>query len=59
MAYNPNFKPVLLTTDQMEAIKRIQQQERKKSPLNAAPSISAIVRGLVGKALSQVGSGNG
>ena len=54
MAHNPNFKPVLLTSEQMEAVKRIHQQERDKSPVSAAPSISAIVRGLVDKGLQQV-----
>lgn len=56
MAHNPNFKPVLLTAEQMEAVKRIQQQARDKSPVSAAPSISAIVRGLVDKGLQQVGA---
>ena len=52
MAYNPNFKPVLLTADQMTVIKRIQQQQRDSSMINAAPTVSAIVRGLVDKALA-------
>ena len=56
MASNPKFKPVLLTDIQMEAIKRIQQQQRDSSMLNAAPTISAIARGLVDKALQQMGS---
>ncbi len=55
MASNPKFKPVLLTDIQMEAIKRIQQQQRDSSMLNAAPTISAIARGLVDKALQQMG----
>lgn len=54
MAYNPNFKPVMLTAEQMEAIKRIQQKHRDNSALNAAPTISSIVRGLVDKALQQM-----
>ena len=54
MAYNPNFKPVMLTTEQMEAIKRIQQKHRDSSLLNAAPTISSIARGLVDKALQQM-----
>lgn len=54
MAYNPNFKPVMLTTEQMEAIKRIQQKHRDSSELNAAPTISSIARGLVDKALQQM-----
>lgn len=51
MAQNPNFKPVLLTKEQMEKVKRIQDEERSKSPLNLAPSLNAIVRGLVNQAL--------
>ncbi len=52
MAQNPNFKPVLLTKEQMAEVKRIQDEERSKSPLNLAPSLNAIVRGLVNKALA-------
>lgn len=56
MAQNPNFKPVLLTANQMEIVKRLQEQERSKSPLKVAPTLNAIVRGLVDKALSQMGA---
>lgn len=52
MAQNPNFKHVLLTTEQMAEVKRIQDEERSRSPLNLAPSLNAIVRGLVNKALA-------
>lgn len=55
MAHNPNFKPVLLTADQMDAIKRIQAEYRERSQIGAAPSISAIVRGLIDKALRETG----
>lgn len=51
MAHNPNFKPVLLTADQMNAIKRIQAEHREQSQVGAAPSISSIARGLIDKAL--------
>lgn len=54
MAYNPNFKPVMLTANQMEALKRIQEQEREKSAIKAAPTLGAIARGLVDKALQQM-----
>ncbi|HBR4754306.1 TPA: hypothetical protein L9W62_000056 [Klebsiella pneumoniae] len=54
MAHNPNFKPVLLTAEQMAIIKLIQEEERKKSPLSVAPTLNAIVRGLVDKALSNL-----
>ncbi|MEF3760500.1 hypothetical protein [Escherichia coli] len=54
MAVNPKFKPVLLTNEQMEAVRRIQEVERSKSPINVAPSLNAIVRGLMDKALSGI-----
>lgn len=55
MAYNQNFKPVLLTKEQMDIIRRIQEGERSKSPLNVAPTLNAIVRGLMDKILKQDG----
>lgn len=55
MAYNQNFKPVLLTKEQMDIIRRIQEGERSKSPLNVAPTLNAIVRGLMDKILKQEG----
>lgn len=55
MAYNPNFKPILLTKEQMEVIKRIQDGERIKSSLNVAPTLNAIARGLMEKILKQEG----
>ncbi|MDU1089445.1 MAG: hypothetical protein E7A42_06775 [Leclercia adecarboxylata] len=55
MAYNPNFKPILLTKEQMEVIKRIQDGERSKSPLNVAPTLNAIARGLMEKILKHEG----
>lgn len=55
MAYNPNFKPILLTKEQMEVIKRIQDGERSKSPLNVAPTLNAFARGLMEKILKQEG----
>lgn len=54
MAYNPNFKPVMLTMDQMVRIRALQDAEKAKSPLNLAPTINAIARGLVDTALSQM-----
>lgn len=47
MAYNPNFKPVMLTMAQMEMIRAIQDTEKDKSPLNLAPTINSIARSLV------------
>lgn len=55
MAYNPNFKPILLTKEQMEVIKRIQDVERSQSPYNVAPTLNAIARGLMEKILKQEG----
>lgn len=54
MAYNPNYKPVMLTMAQMERIRALQDAEKAKSPLNLAPTINAIARGLVDTALSQM-----
>lgn len=55
MAYNPNFKPILLTKEQMEVIKLIQDGERSKSPYSVAPTLNAIARGLMEKILKQEG----
>lgn len=49
--------PVLLTRQQIEALKQLQVQERDKSPLGIAPSIHAIARQLMDKALLQVKGG--
>ncbi|WP_167458014.1 hypothetical protein [Rahnella woolbedingensis] len=46
-----NVKVVLLSSDQLDAIKKIQEQERIKSPLGVAPTIHVIARGLMDKAL--------
>jgi hypothetical protein len=54
MAHNPNFRTVVLNTRQIEAVRLIQERERQKSPVNAAPTISAIVRGLLDNALNQM-----
>ncbi|EKT61316.1 MULTISPECIES: hypothetical protein [Providencia] len=54
MAYNPNFKPVMLTLEQMERIKALQEVERTKSPLKLAPTLNAIARSLVDNALNQM-----
>nr|WP_253073514.1 hypothetical protein [Sodalis ligni] len=56
MAYNPNFKTVLLTKEQMAAVRNIQDAERHKSPYGIAPTLNAIVRGLLAQALAQHGS---
>ncbi|HGW6106102.1 TPA: hypothetical protein ACNIQM_004300 [Citrobacter werkmanii] len=48
---NPNVKPVLLTRDQIDALHRLQEQERCSSPLGIAPSIHEVARRLMEKAL--------
>ncbi|MFX2608982.1 hypothetical protein [Enterobacter mori] len=48
---NPNVKPVLLTRDQIDELHRLQEQERRCSPLGIAPSIHEIARRLMEKAL--------
>lgn len=49
--------PVLLTQQQVEALKQLQVQERDKSPLGIVPTIHAIARQLMDKALLQVKGG--
>lgn len=49
-----NNKPVLLSGEQMEAIRNTQQQECAASPLIVSPSINAIARALVDKGLDAV-----
>lgn len=46
--------PVLLSNDQVNTIKKIQENERSKSLLGCAPSIHAIARQLMSKAIAQV-----
>ncbi|CAK9884237.1 MAG: hypothetical protein XXXJIFNMEKO3_00619 [Candidatus Erwinia impunctatus] len=52
MTTRNTVKPVLLTSKQMEAIRNIQEEERKRSGLGIAPTIHAIARQLMDKALS-------
>ena len=47
-----NVKPVLLSDAQLQAIRNIQEQQRKQSGLGVAPSIHEIARGLVDNALA-------
>ncbi|HFJ4332808.1 TPA: hypothetical protein ACGUIF_004835 [Serratia liquefaciens] len=47
-----NVKAVLLRNDQVEAMRKLQSEVCEKSGIGAAPSIHAIARGLVDKALS-------
>lgn len=54
MAMISNTKPVLLSMEQMNVIREIQQQERADSPLGVAPSLNAIARALVAKGLEAI-----
>ncbi len=45
---------ILLSTHQIEAIKKIQEKEQERSTLGVAPTIHAIARGLMDKALAQI-----
>ncbi|MDY4368610.1 hypothetical protein SNR26_12900 [Pectobacterium brasiliense] len=45
--------PILLSKEQVGAIRRIQEQERSKSPLGVAPTIHVIARSLMDKALKE------
>ncbi|MDA4534252.1 hypothetical protein NY991_22865, partial [Escherichia coli] len=49
-------KPVLISEKQMEAIKKIQEEQRKKSEVGVAPTIHEIARGLMDKALASLAS---
>lgn len=51
---NHGVKPVLLSREQIEALRRIQDEERQKSVLGVAPSIHIIARQLMDKALKEV-----
>lgn len=51
---NHGVNPVLLSRRQIEALQRIQDEERQKSVLGVAPSIHVIARQLMDKALKEV-----
>ncbi|PLM50700.1 hypothetical protein CWM85_30360, partial [Klebsiella michiganensis] len=48
-----SVKPVLLSEAQIQAIRKIQEQQRHQSGIGVAPTIHEIARGLVDKALQQ------
>lgn len=50
----PSKKPIILSQAQMEALAKIQNDEREKSPYGAAPSIPDIARGLLDIALADL-----
>ncbi|HCM7508071.1 TPA: hypothetical protein N3486_000271 [Klebsiella aerogenes] len=47
-----SVKPVLLREEQIQAIRKIQDQQRKQSEIGVAPTIHEIARGLMEKALA-------
>ncbi|TQN83120.1 UNVERIFIED_ORG: hypothetical protein FHU00_2614 [Citrobacter freundii] len=49
-----SVKPVLLAREQIEALQRIQDEERRNSPLGIAPSIHEVARRLMQRALHPV-----
>ncbi|EKA4657699.1 hypothetical protein O0466_000444 [Salmonella enterica] len=50
---NTKVKPVLLSNEHIDALHRMQERERKKSPLGIAPSIHEIARSIMTKALAE------
>lgn len=48
-----SVKPVLLSEEQIQAIRKIQEKQRQQSGIGVAPTIHEIARGLVDKALQQ------
>lgn len=52
---NKGSQVVLLTHGQVEAIQRIQEEERKRSEFGIQPSIHEVARQLVDRALKGVG----
>ncbi|MBS0905950.1 hypothetical protein JK229_12510 [Pantoea dispersa] len=48
---NPNFKTILLTTEQVKRLEQIQASERQRSSMGSAPSVHAIARHLIDQAL--------
>ena len=53
MTSKARVKPILLSQDQVNSLVRIQAEERAKSPLGITPSLHAIARGIMDKALSK------
>lgn len=51
---NPSVKPVLLTKEQIDALHRLQEEERRNSPLGIAPSIHEVARRLMDKVLQSI-----
>ncbi|MFZ4221433.1 hypothetical protein ACEV6Q_26865 [Enterobacter ludwigii] len=54
MKRKPDVKPVLLSAEQMAALRAIQRQEAERSPLGIEPGIHEVARRLMAKALADV-----
>ncbi len=54
MNVKPKVQVVLLRSDQVEELRRIQEKAQKVSPCGVAPTIHEIARGIMGKALGQM-----
>ena len=52
-----NTQAVLLTRDQVEALRHLQERERGRSEFGITPSIHEVARGLVDSALKTIGKG--
>lgn len=49
-----SVKPVLLNEAQIQAIRKIQEQQRQQSGIGVAPTIHEIARGVVDTALATI-----
>ncbi|MFC0228252.1 hypothetical protein [Serratia aquatilis] len=54
MRLKQRVQVVLLRSDQVEELRRIQEKAQKASPCGVAPTIHEIARGIMGKALGQM-----
>ncbi|CNI71930.1 hypothetical protein [Yersinia pekkanenii] len=52
-----NTQAVLLTRNQVEALRHLQERERGRSEFGITPSIHEVARGLVDSALKTIGRG--
>ncbi|GAB2932198.1 hypothetical protein [Hafnia psychrotolerans] len=53
MTSKAKVRPILLSQEQVNSLERIQAEERVKSQLGITPSLHAIARGIMDKALSK------
>lgn len=57
MTRKANVSPVLLSNNQIAALREIQEKERRNSPLGIAPGIHVIARMLIDRALATSAEG--